>query len=294
MIERRKCIWILAKQGLAETDQGRAEFLGRAMASVVGAPKNSDRYLAVPKAIYVVVMGVGIVRLESYTLAVKYVEKSIISRKKLSRVVIWPQKRHRATRDRRPGSLLTSPVAGICDGAGVSAASRALHNRALPRYTGCDLFFRLVAATERKNLKLLMLGAGPESNEKAYVKSKQRRPVLQILGHMDRYSEDSGEVVEQINAGRAYLLLVATGTVKQEDWIAEHREATAGTIGTIAMSLRSYTDESPYEMFRRSACHSIQRFHGSHQQQEGLSASSRRRPSCMWRCSGRPEPYDFR
>ena len=207
----------------AESDRERAERRYRATASTAGAPEDSSRWQPLPKAVDV--MGIPVVPFESYTHAVKYVEQAIASRKKSFWIAVNPQKIHRAMHEPRLRSLLTGPVVGLCDGVGVSLASKILHKRSIPRCTGCDLFFRLVAEAEPKGWKLFMLGASPESNEMACMRLKQRHPDLQIVGRRDGYFSDSAAVVEQINASGADLLFVAMGTPKQEYWIADHREA---------------------------------------------------------------------
>jgi len=171
------------------------------------------------------VLGVPVVPFDSYAQAVGCVEQSVITRRKTFWVAINPQKIHRARREPRLRSILSHADVGICDGVGVSIAAKLLHGRFLARCTGCDLFFRLLAAAEQKSWRVFLLGATPESNEKACLNLQQRHPELRIVGRQHGYIDDSAGIVDQINDSEADLLFVAMGSPKQEYWISEHRDA---------------------------------------------------------------------
>ena len=170
------------------------------------------------------VLRVPVMPFESYSRAVECVEQTIRSRRKSFWAVINPQKVYRATHDEKLFGILNSADVGICDGVGVAIASKVLHNRFLPRCTGCDLFFRLLAVSARKAWRVFLLGASPESNEGACRSLRKKYPGVQIVGRQHGYFEDSSKVVEQVNASKAELLFVAMGSPKQEYWISEHRE----------------------------------------------------------------------
>lgn len=187
------------------------------------SPSESKGALAIPKPVFV--LGVPIVPFESYSSAVKCVEEAIKTGRKSFWVAVNPEKIYRAIREPKLRSLFNEADVCICDGVGVSVASKILHNHFLPRCTGCDLFFELLATAEQKSWRVFLLGASSESNEKASLRLQQELPELRIVGTQDGYFEDSAMVVEQINASGADLLFVAMGSPKQEYWIFEHRDA---------------------------------------------------------------------
>jgi len=118
---------------------------------------------------------------------------------------------------------------GICDGVGVSLASKILYNRFLARCTGCDLFFKLISAAERQGWKVFMLGATAESNRLACEKLQDKYPDLQIVGRQDGYFNGSSAIVDRINDSGADMLFAAMGSPKQEYWLADHRHELDAT-----------------------------------------------------------------
>jgi len=171
------------------------------------------------------VMGIPVMPFESYDHAVGCIADAIEAGRKSFWVAINPQKIYRAGHDTRLRKILQHDAdVGICDGVGVSVASRILYRRFISRCTGCDLFFELVAAAEKKGWRIFMLGAAEESNRLACVKLQEKHPDLQIVGRQNGFFDDSADVVAKINAKGADMLFVAMGTPAQEYWIAEHRD----------------------------------------------------------------------
>jgi N-acetylglucosaminyldiphosphoundecaprenol N-acetyl-beta-D-mannosaminyltransferase len=171
------------------------------------------------------IMGVAVRPFASYAQAVSHVEGMIEAGRKCSCVAVNPEKVYRAMHDPRLMAALATADIGICDGIGVAWASRLLHHRSMQRCTGCDLFFHLVARAAEKGWKVFLLGASPESNERACESLWQRHPGLEIVGRQDGYFRDSEEVIAKINASGAQMLFVAMGSPKQEFWLAENRDA---------------------------------------------------------------------
>ena len=175
-------------------------------------------------------MGIPVTPFESYDHAVGCIADAIEAGRKSFWVAVNPQKIYRAGRDARLRRILQQEAdVGICDGVGVSVASRILYRRFIARCTGCDLFFELAAAAEQKGWRIFMLGAAEESNQLACVKLQEKHPDLQIVGRQDGYFDDSADVVAKINASGADMLFVAMGTPAQEYWIAEHRDRLDAT-----------------------------------------------------------------
>jgi len=171
------------------------------------------------------IMGIPVVPFESYDQALESIEQTIESDSKSFWVAINPVKIYNAWHDSQLQALLRQADVGICDGVGISIASKVLHGRSIKRCTGCDLFFRLLSLACRKGWGVYLLGASSESNAAACSELQKKYPNLKIVGSQDGYFQDSRAVVRQINRSRAKLLFVAMGSPKQEYWIWRHRKA---------------------------------------------------------------------
>jgi len=171
------------------------------------------------------VLGVGIVPFGSYSEAVNCAEEAMKSGRKSFWVAVNPEKIHSAAKDSRLREALQQADVGICDGTGVAVAARLLHGRNVTRCTGCDLFLHLIARAATKGWKVFLLGASPESNERAAARLAEQYPGLWIVGRRDGYFPDADEIVAQVNASGADMLFVAMGSPRQELWIAEHLPA---------------------------------------------------------------------
>ena len=171
------------------------------------------------------IMGIPVVPFESYDQALESIEEIIESNSKSFWVAMNPIKVYHAWHDSELQSLLQQADVCICDGVGISIASKILHGESIKRCTGCDLFFRLLSLACRKGWGVYLLGASAESNDAARLELKKMYPDLNIVGWQDGYFKNSHAVVRQINRSRAKLLFVAMGSPKQEYWISRHRQA---------------------------------------------------------------------
>jgi N-acetylglucosaminyldiphosphoundecaprenol N-acetyl-beta-D-mannosaminyltransferase len=171
------------------------------------------------------IMGIPVVPFESYDQAVEYAERTIESGQKSFWVAINPIKMYHAWYTPELLDLLRQTDVGICDGIGVSIASKILHGRSIKRCTGCDLFFKLLSKASKKKWGVYLLGASAQSNTAARAELQKMYPNLRIVGWHDGYFEDSNMVVEDINISKAKMLFVAMGSPKQEYWIWHHWNA---------------------------------------------------------------------
>jgi N-acetylglucosaminyldiphosphoundecaprenol N-acetyl-beta-D-mannosaminyltransferase len=169
------------------------------------------------------VAGIPVMPFESYDQVLESIEETIESGRKSFCVAVNPIKIHRAWHEPELMDVLRRTDFCICDGVGVSVASRILCGQGIPRITGCDLFFKLLQLASQRQWGIYLLGASPESNAAACSELEKMYPGLRIVGARDGYFEDSREVITQINASGADLLFVAMGSPKQEYWISRHR-----------------------------------------------------------------------
>jgi N-acetylglucosaminyldiphosphoundecaprenol N-acetyl-beta-D-mannosaminyltransferase len=175
------------------------------------------------------VMGVRVVPFASQAQAVRCAAQSVQSGAKSFWAAVNPQKIYRSWNDPRVRDVLAAADAGLIDGVGVSWASRLLTGWFLPRCTGCDLFFALLAEANRVGWRVFLLGASETSNREAVAALEKRFPDLCVAGRRNGYFDDDQAVIDQINASKPDLLFVAMGSPRQEFWIAEHREQIDAT-----------------------------------------------------------------
>ena len=168
--------------------------------------------------------GVPVVPFETYDHALQCIEESLEAGRKSFWVAMNPVKIYRAWHEPALMGLLRKTSVNICDGVGVSIASKIFYGRGIDRITGCDLFYRLLSLASRKRWGIYLLGASPESNAAARMRLQERYPDLRIVGWQDGYFEDPNKVIEDINTSKADLLFVAMGSPKQEYWISSHRK----------------------------------------------------------------------
>lgn len=173
---------------------------------------------------HLLLMSVRITPFTDYAHACACVEGLIETGQKVCSVAVNPEKIYKAEHDRELAGLINGAQVCICDGIGAALAVKVLHGRSLKRITGVALFFELVKKAAEKGWKIYLLGASPESNQRAYNALLEKYPGLKIVGFHDGYFEDSDRVVEDVNASGADILFVAMGSPKQEQWIAENRD----------------------------------------------------------------------
>jgi N-acetylglucosaminyldiphosphoundecaprenol N-acetyl-beta-D-mannosaminyltransferase len=112
----------------------------------------------------------------------------------------------------------------LADGVPVVWASRLLR-RALPgRVNGTDLMDAAVAIAAKKGYRIFLLGARNDVVSKTAEVFTSRYPTLQIAGYRCGYfkDEESPDVVREINASGADLLLVGMSTPRKEFWVDQN------------------------------------------------------------------------
>lgn len=171
------------------------------------------------------ILGMPVDVFPSYASAAETVRGRVSAGARTFCVAMNPEKLYRARRDAKLAEILKRADMRICDGVGLSLASRILHGSAMPRCTGVDLFLTLIALAEERQWSIFLLGASPEANAGACRELKRRFPALRIAGARDGFFPASDDVIGTINESGADLLFVAMGSPRQEFWIAEHRSA---------------------------------------------------------------------
>jgi N-acetylglucosaminyldiphosphoundecaprenol N-acetyl-beta-D-mannosaminyltransferase len=208
------------------------------------------------------VLDVPVTCLRSYDQALQHVMARIDARTPVFCVAINPWKIHLAKRDKSFKEIIEGATIHLCDGIGAAVAVRLLHGRVIPRITGIQLFFELIAMAKKQQLRVFLLGASPEVNAKAHDELISRYPGLNIVGRQHGYFSDDLETVAIINATEPDMLFVAMGSPKQERWIAQHRERlrvplAMGVGGTLDV-VSGHAARAP-EFFRRTGTEFVYR-----------------------------------
>jgi N-acetylglucosaminyldiphosphoundecaprenol N-acetyl-beta-D-mannosaminyltransferase len=112
----------------------------------------------------------------------------------------------------------------LADGSGMLLASRLLRLPIQHNLNGTDLVPLLCRAAAEEGRSVFLLGARPGIAERAAARLREGYPGLHIAGIQHGYfaAEESGAIIERINAAKADMLLVAMGVPLQEQWISDH------------------------------------------------------------------------
>ncbi len=109
------------------------------------------------------------------------------------------------------------------DGSGVRYAARFLKQPIVDNVNGTDLFPLLCEAARDAGQSIYLLGGRPGIAAAAAERAQRRYPGLSIAGHQQGFQDEWDQVIADINASGADILLVAMGAPRQELWIEEHK-----------------------------------------------------------------------
>lgn len=114
----------------------------------------------------------------------------------------------------------------IADGAGVVLASRILGNNLPEKVPGFDLTKNTFSMNFERKIRYFLFGGKPGIAETAAQNMLRDYPNVEIAGCRNGYfsEKDEKEIVEQVNASNADILLVALGAPKQEKWISRYKD----------------------------------------------------------------------
>lgn len=130
-------------------------------------------------------------------------------------------------------NVLKSADRILPDGIGIHLGCRILGTRLVSNLNGTDLFPRLCERAATNRIGIFLLGAKPGIAAKAATEIRKKHPKLQITGTMHGYfpQEQTGEVIEKINASGAGIVFVAMGAPQQELWLATHSDQLTVPLG---------------------------------------------------------------
>ena len=113
----------------------------------------------------------------------------------------------------------------IPDGIGAVIGLKLLSGKKAARITGIDLMGQLMKIAEKGGYRVFLFGARPEVVRKAALRTLERHPSLNIVGHKDGYipAAEYGPLVDEINGLETDIFFVGLGSPKQEKWLHEHK-----------------------------------------------------------------------
>lgn len=111
------------------------------------------------------------------------------------------------------------------DGMPVVWVSKLLGSPLPARVPSVDIMLELLPLAEKKGYRVFMLGTKEEYLQKAAANIQARFPKLQVCGLRNGYFKepDEPEIVEQINAARTDILLIAISSPKKEEFVERNR-----------------------------------------------------------------------
>jgi len=120
---------------------------------------------------------------------------------------------------------LSKATCVLPDGAGVQLAARIIGRKFVENLNGTDLFPHLMKECADRQLKVFFFGSRNGIAEAAANKGKSLVPELDVAGvrHGFFQSNEESNLISDINASGANVLLVALGVPLQDVWIAQNR-----------------------------------------------------------------------
>ncbi len=130
-----------------------------------------------------------------------------------------------AQRDKELKSILNSSDMLVADGAGVILASKILGKNLPEKVSGIDLVKNTFEKTKGTKVSYFLFGGKPHAVESAYKNIISKYEGINIAGIRNGYfsPEEEQQIIDEINASGADILLVGLGAPKQEKWIYKNR-----------------------------------------------------------------------
>ena len=156
---------------------------------------------------------------------VDHLDNVIENKEKLHIVLVNAAKVVNARRNPELANILRSAKFVGADGVPIVWASKLLGDPLPGRINGTDLMDRLIERSAEKGHRIFFLGAKQEVIETAVNDLKIKYPTLQIAGYRNGYfnsEETEKDVVNQINASNANILLVGMSTPMKEFWVRKY------------------------------------------------------------------------
>lgn len=136
----------------------------------------------------------------------------------------------RAQQDGEFREVVASSSLVVPDSIGPVLAARYLGFSLKERVAGVELI-QVMTREIGPGLRLFLLGGAPGVAEEAAACLMRSGPGVLIAGVRDGYFQDDEEVVQEIAASGANLLLVGLGSPRQEKWLSRYGKASGVRVG---------------------------------------------------------------
>ncbi len=138
-----------------------------------------------------------------------------------------------AYRDSDYLAILQECALVLADGIGMKLAGQMLHKPIRQNVNGTDLFPLLCELLSGTSQGIFLLGGKPGIAEGVAEWVREHNPGVTVSGYHDGFftPEEEPDVIAEIAASGAAVLLVAFGVPRQEKWLAEHLAQTNARLG---------------------------------------------------------------
>ncbi|MBM7551690.1 WecB/TagA/CpsF family glycosyltransferase [Thalassobacillus pellis] len=171
---------------------------------------------------FVEIMGVPFLHTDLSSF-VSTLDDDIRQQKKAFVITANPEIVMKAREDMKFMELIRQATYVTADGIGIVKAAQLL-NKPLPgRVTGYDTMISLLQLANKKKYRVFLLGAKPETLQKAKATIEKDYPDVEIVGTQDGYFNwDDNDIAERIKKAKPDITFVALGVPRQEKWISEN------------------------------------------------------------------------
>ena len=126
-------------------------------------------------------------------------------------------------KDKKMVAKFNSQKFQIPDGIGIVYASKINKGKIKKRITGIDFMYKLCEEAVKHNSRVYLYGTQQQIIDKAKIEIEKKYPGIQIVGTCNGFT-DEDVVVERIKETKPDILIVGTGSPKQENFIINNKE----------------------------------------------------------------------
>lgn len=170
-----------------------------------------------------------------------------------------------ARRDRQYRATLPSASYLLPDGSGIATAARLAGQPMGENLNGTDLFPEICRHAARRRQSIFLLGGKPGIAAAAASAMRTLNPALRIAGTRHGFwtADEEDQLIAEVNASGAAILMVGLGVPLQEKWIERVRHRlTARVVMGVGGLFDYYSGAIPRAplAFRKAGCEWIWRF----------------------------------
>jgi len=164
--------------------------------------------------------------------ALDFAENCIKSGQGIHVVTINPEIILSAEKNPKLDAIIKKAELIIPDSTGMELALKRLGHKTIKKLAGIEFSENLIEICAENNYKVAFLGASKEVIESLKIELKIKYPKINMVYAHDGYfsEENLPEITAELEKVSPHLLLIATGSPKQEYFIDKHRSTLAHTV----------------------------------------------------------------